>query len=682
MSNKKLIFPTTHLLPMEDLAQELKTIYNFQLRTDNAIDTETVFGVAASNIAVAATDDDGELIEYKDDEGGVIVPKRHTVMNAEKLGGKEPNFYMTTDEGKKVQKFGEEVSGTFSDEIAAIRDELYQLISHLSKNGTLHEHGSYSGFWDHFKTNNKQYVYKQKTEEDGQITDTFKICGLADGYYNPAPNVNKLVLDTPGLIKKGDWFVIRQADIDQNNLAIATDINVINNYEEVTFESTISKEGIPNINSPESVEIWKVLGDYYNGTFSYSRVEEHATTNTEKIVMLNDDSSTTLHSIVSSDTGFGTSFKVPDGFNGAINYFSVFARSTGVPGAMKCYILKETDVGNIVDLESEEAKQYIIAESALVGHSNGSSVLQEVQFKFTDPHSYKKIILDKTRYAFVIVAKNVDQFNKWEIQFGNAMNNSQNPDLQTNNKTYNYIKDSGLQTSGALGDIIFMLSFMEIKDNYETPMVEGVYTSKPIKISYNNNLARARLTLRINREGLYKATTSGIVPDNGTINFENEKENPGAIPSNFGMAKDDIVVIGNQFRKLISDCNGSNITIDKAISVDQGAEIYRVGYKPYLRAVKKEWKTGAETGYVVTNDVVLPMELKAVMKDTFKEDGTQSERLVFECEFREENGTPIDSNEFTLQIVWKSNVPKSGIVSNKDFVGRIHDMYLTFDRTL
>ena len=55
---------------------------------------------------------------------------------------------------------------------------------------------------------------------------------------------------------------------------------------------------------------------------------------------------------------------------------------------------------------------------------------------------------------------------------------------------------------------------------------------------------------------------------------------------------------------------------------------------------------------------------------------------MFECEFRDEKGLPIDANEFYLQVVWSSNLSKEDLNTNRDYVGRVFDLSLSFDRTL
>lgn len=682
MSKQNLVFPTTKLLPMENIAEELKIIHGFQLHEENASDTDAVGGVSSEYIAVAATDEEGDPITYTDKLGVQYIKPRESVKNAEYLGGQPAVHYLSAEQGTKIQNFGEKVGKTFSDEIAALRDELYQLIGQLSRSGHIQEHGVYSGFQDYFKKSNKKYIYSKKTI-DGDIIDSFEVCALAPGFYDPSPNVKRIVVNKAGVIKEGDWFVIRKNDVDENYLVQATLVEKQNTYDAVTFVSLFSTEGIPAIEDPSKVEIWKVLGDYLNGSFSFSKVEEFATTNTERVTMLNDDSVTSLHAITKSKTGYAATFKVPKNMYGALNYFSVFARSTGSPGALTCYIMDEASLSLVTDVQDALNKDYIIAQSQPVKMTSTSNILNEVKFKFADPYTYNKVILEDKRYAFVIVCEKCSATDRWEIQFArSAFGDGGNIDLQTNNKTYNYDPETGFEGTNAYGDLIFCLSVMEIKENYETPMTNGVYSSQKIKVDYNESLARARVTMRVNREGLYKSRSAGVLADNGTISFDYVKEDPGTVPSNYGFAKDDIVVVGNQFRKIVADCSSPNVTIDKAIAVNSEDEIYRVGYKVFLRAIKKTWKTSPTTGYVTTSDVLIPLQLKAVMKDDFKINDTYSDRLVFEGEFRDSQGNAIDANEFYLQIVWTSNVQKQYLMSNKDYVGRIFDLTLTFDRTI
>lgn len=674
------VFPSTKMLPMEDIAKELKIVHNFTSADQKAIDTESVAGVPASNIAIIALDEEGQPLQYRNEDLEIIIDERESVKNALYLDGVPAKEYLTKTEGAVIENFGENVARTYADEIAALRDELYQLRGELTRNGFVHEYGLYSGFQDFFKTSDKKYLHN-KIKKGDEIVETVTLCGLSPNFVN-STNVNKIIPSQIGVIKTGDWFIISKTDTDEHYLVKATNVELITSEEEVTFESSISPEGIPSIDNPTAVIITKVQGDYYNGTFSFSKVEDYTLTNKERYTMLNDDSNPSMEKILADHTGFAATFKVPQLSAGALKYFSVMARITGSPGALTCYVLEESKMSSITNLSLEEVgpDKALVAKSKPISCLMASDInLTELEFDFTDPVTHKYPLLSgDSRYCCVIVAEKASASDFWEIQFSKNMNNVHDPDVQTNNHSYTYTQGAGFTQKDSIGDLIFILATITIKENSESPRTEGLYTSEKIKVHNNSSLARARVTLRINREGLFTSETKGIVNDNGVIKVKTS----GINPDNLGIKTNDTIIIGNQIRKAMTDVNAKTIAIDKAISIEEGTPVYRMGYQVFLRAVKNEWVTGSNPRYEIKSDICIPMELKAVMPDDHKVSDKHSERLVFECEFRDHQQLPIDANEFHLQIVWKSHLTQSDIVSNDSYIGRIYDLTLSFDRTL
>lgn len=674
------VFPSTKMLPMDDIAQELKIVHRFASADQKAIDTESVAGVPASNIAIIAVDENGNPLQYTDDQGNIVIDERESVKNALNLAGIPANEYLTKEEGAVIENFGENVAKTYADEIAALRDELYQLRGELTRNGFVQEYGLYSGFQDFFRTSDKKYLVN-RIQKGNEIVETIELCGLSPNFIN-STNVKKIIPSQIGVIKTGDWFMISKTDTDEHYLVKATNVELITSEEEVTFESSISVEGIPSIDNPTKVIITKVHGDYYNGTYSFSKVEDYTLTNKERYTMLNDDSNPTLEKVVADKTGYAATFKVPQLSAGALKYFSVMARITGSPGALTCYVLEESKMNSIVNLSLEEVGpgKALVAKSKPISSLMASNInLTELEFDFRDPVTSKYPLLSgDTRYCCVVVAEQAGGADFWEIQFSKNMNSVSDPDVQTNNHTYTYTQGVGFTMTNTIGDLIFILATITIKENSESPRTEGIYTSQKIHVTNNSSLARARLMLRINREGLFTSETKGIVNDNGVIKVKTT----GINPDNLGIKSNDTIIIGNQIRKALIDVNAKTIAIDKAISVEEGTPVYKMGYQVFLRAVKNEWITGANPRYEITSDICLPMELKAIMPDDNKVSDAHSERLVFECEFRDAQQLPIDANEFYLQIVWKSHLTQSDIISNDAYTGRIYDMTLSFDRTL
>lgn len=678
-TNNFSVFPSTKMLPMEDIAKELKIIHRFASADQKAIDTEAVAGVPADKIAVAATDKQGQPIQYTNAQG-IYINERESVKNALYLDGVEASEYLTKTQGKAIENFGTNVAKTYADEIAALRDELYQLRGELTKNGFVKEYGLYSGFQDFFRASNKKYLISETKKNDDTV-ETVELCGLSPRFTN-STNVNKIIPSQPGMIKKGDWFIISKTDEDEHFLVKATKVELLSTEEEVTFESSLSKQGIPSIDNPAEVVLAKVHGDYYNGSFSFSKVEKYTLTNKERYTMLNDDSNPSMQKITAPHSGFGGTFKVPQLTAGALKSFSIMTRITGSPGALTCYAFEESKLGKILNLSTEEVglEKNILAKSKPIPAGASSSTnITELLFDFSDPITDKlPLISGEKRYCFVIVAETASATDFWEIQFSKNLSNELNPDVQTNNQTYGYVQGSGFSLNNSIGDLIFVLSTITIKENAENPRNFGLYTSKKIEVPYNSSLARARLSLRVNREGYFTSETEGIVYDGGVVKVKAT----GIHPENLGIKTNDTIIIGNQIRKVISDVTSKTITVDKAISVTKSAPVYKMGYQVFLRAVKNTWVSDMNPHYEITSDVCIPMELKAVMTDDSRISQNHSDRLIFECEFRDDQTLPIDANEFYLQIVWNSHLTQSEILANEGYTGRIYDLNLSFDRTL
>lgn len=678
--NKKLVFPSTKMLPMDDIANEMAIIHGFQKKSEKATDVRYVAEVASENIAKAALNEDGNKIEYLNELGEIIIGGRETVKNSLNLAGKPASDYLTKIDGQRIENFGDSVAQMYSDEISALRDELYQLRGELTRNGFVNEYGMYSGFQDFFKSSDKKYMHR-KILQDGVVTDTIELCGLSQSFVNNT-NVNKIVPSVSGVIKTGDWFIISKTDTGENYLVKATKVEQAASEEEVTFESSISAEGIPSIDNRDLVIITKVQGDYFSGTFSFSKIEKHALTNKEKYAMMNDDSNPSMEKIIGDRTGYAATFKVPQNVAGALKSFSVMTRIAGSPGALTCYIVEENNMHLIGDISKEEVGEgkNVISKSQPISCLESSSVnILETTFNFIDPLRYEYPILHgDRRYCFILVAEKANTVDYWEVQFSKNATGSMSPDLQTNNSSYTYASTNGLTLKSSIGDLVYILNTIMVENDSESPMTEGLYTTEKISIKNNNMLARARVTMRISKEGRFKTETVGIVNDNGIVRAKVSGINPDSL----GIKANDTIVIGKEIRKAMYDVTNKNITVNKAISVEDGSDIYRVGHKVFMRAMKREWTPGASPGYETKREILLPMELVAVMPDRKSINSSQSERLVFECEFREEDGLPIDLNEFQAQIVWRSNVSKDDMLSNDSYIGRIYDMTISFDRIL
>ena len=110
MKGTKLTFPSTALLPMNDVAEELKTIYKFQTTEVNASDVDKVAGVPADFIAVAYVNEDGDKIVFENEDGQVYIEDRETVKNAMYLKGIPADEYMSRKEGAVIENLSKNIS--------------------------------------------------------------------------------------------------------------------------------------------------------------------------------------------------------------------------------------------------------------------------------------------------------------------------------------------------------------------------------------------------------------------------------------------------------------------------------------------------------------------------------------------------------------------------------------------
>jgi hypothetical protein len=654
--------PSTALLPMDDIANVLKEQYQFSSKDDIAKDTDKVAGTDSELMAIAATDELGKLII-----------NRETVKNSLNLGGVSAADYMTRVDGVKIEDFGTNVSKLYANEITELRDELYQLRGELSRQGIINEYGVYSGFQEFFRTGDKKYYYQSLGGIEQNSTSSINISTIYPTQWQS--------------FKVGDWFIIHKIAQDIDFIVKTTAVTT----GEVTFETISGGVGIPSTGlEVGNVELFKVLGEYNKGSFSFSKVVANALTSKEKYTMLNDDSLPQMQSIQATNAGYAVGFNVPLAIGGALKKLSVMARSSGSPGALTCYVMEDTEENKsiIKDLDTENigSDQRIKAKSAPVPASKAALPSPtEIEFDFQNTMDGSYPIIDGSkRYIFIIVAEQANMGgDKWEIQFSKNIYDNVNVDLQSNNKTYTYVAGTGLTEVTNIGDMVFTLATIEVLHNDETPYTEGLYTSESIELHNSTQVARARLSMRINREGSFVAEDSGICMDGGTfsIMFDPAASN-GSLPSDLGIRGGDTIAIGTEIRKVTTDCKSLQLTIDKGAYIAKNAQVYKLGYQVFIRAYKKVWDP-TSANFVISNEQLVEMPLTCIMPDRTKIANNHSDRLIYECEFRNAvTGLPLDVNTFELQVLWNSHNGKDVLVSNHDLIGRIYDLTLSFDRTL
>lgn len=650
------------LLPLDDLAEYLNVAKDFVTKYDKASDVEKVAGTDAEIIAIASS--------YAD---------RTTVRNAEKLGNLPASDYMTKTEGGTIVNDSNHIKKVYSDECRDLRDELYQLRMELAKAGVVADYKSYAGYHDLFK-------YNKPVHEAAVIAINIE----------DSPS-NREIIIQDNLFSKfdvGDWIALHITDASRYHVARitekATDGQTLKFTPSTSYDLKATK-----------VNIYKSLGETVDGAFCFLESAKISPDSKEMYSCLNDDTFRLRRQIKAKNTGFGYTFRIPDAQKGFLVKFEIQAKTYGAPGSLMCYIIDETDIPNWKNPVQAEADGILLAKSQPLTHeaAYGERV---VSFDFWDGTKFPLLnepdtMERKVRYCAIVEALDADNSNYYELVFlQHKREDDSLGDLQLNNITYNYVqKPDNATSTGLITDLIINASDMYyglttrgVINNGFTPHREGLYSAK-FKTSEPVEISRARLTLRIAREGYYDTNLPkvGVFGDSSALpvkkadglTFNYDMSELGG----FGLKKDEEdVIIGTTIRR-INNQNSSEIIVSKGLYAEPNQPVYRAGYEVTLKAQHIVWdKTTCQ--FKVIDQTKIDLTLAAVMADRNKKDIRISDRLIYEGDYLTPDLRSRTFNDFELQIHWRTEY--SGMYEDPkykaDFVGRIHDLVLSMDRTI
>lgn len=597
---------------------------------------------------------------------------RETVKNAMNLGGKPASDYLESKDKDIIESLINQLKNTNSNEIQLLRDELYQLKAELVKTGHAADTLVMNGFIDGFKNSNKKF--SQLSTQITAIDNTF------------------LEQDNP-IFSEKDWLVVRKniADNQSNSLAAVTK----EQGSKIQLDT-----GSANINIDNSV-LYKSLGEYNRGTYSFSEIAEGTPGTKEYYTMLNDDSSVSKQKIDSNFTGLATVIKIPTRNAGFLTKFIVYGKKVGNPGALTCHLIKGSSEYITGTLAATNGLSQAKKDGTLIASSSPTvlSTDNEITFDFTNTNysvgDHASTLYPEvagTEYCFVVEADNVSAYDYWELELGHKKNSQ--ADLQTNNTTYNFYNKDLLTTGNKSfveipeADLLYMAVTKTKKDEDEIPYDIGLYTSaEPIKLAHPIASTRARLTLEINKEGNFISKTVGTVKANAdTIEFSNLD---GSHPSQTIIGGGDKVIIGGTIANVVTS-TPDTLVIDKSMYVNPNDSIYRCGYKIKLKTylVEKDPVTLAE---VINEESIKyhDMNLVAVIPSGRGKASSISDRLIFEIDMenaKDQAGNVMEFNQAELQIKWNSalnsTIIRTQAEAGNDYVGRIHGLSLAFDKII
>lgn len=671
-----IIKPSVSFLPMNDIAGYL--VENNKMATEEYVDKA--------------------LDKTKESLTQCVAGDTTTAINSSKLGGIDADKYLTKDDAVKIEHVTDTMNSLYSNEIQNLREEVYHLKSKLSRNGFIDEDIAYEGFYDTFKHNNIKYETK--------------ICGIKDSY--PALT-NTLTIDDLTKIRDfeiGKCFVIVKTNTKEKEIVTvknSDDTGVVEFYPSSAL-----------LTDKEVIELHKTYGIYYKDSFSFSEVTTGVDLHSqERYHMQSDDTMVAAQTIIKTNTGYAVSFKVPKtcvpNNQGALTSFSIMAKAIGNPGNLICYLLDESAAfksgvltPDFTSIEDAKNKDYLLATSNPIKAENAVNQ-STLTFDFFNNETNDYPIIEDKRYLFIIECIDADIDNYWNIYFSYYKDSANNiDDLEKYNTSLMYqnaTDDPSIQSLSIINDIdkydlLFTIAVKDIADHAEFGNKEGLYTSK-IVLPRPIDVSRARLSMRINREGCYYVDT--VSADYTTFTLAKEDEYAYS-NTDLRFDEDDIVIIGNQIG-IIKKSTGNSIQLKEPLYLDYRIEklytkynssvkipVYRVNYEASITPYLINWNdfdlTNKEFKSTKVSDA-LKLELTNVIPMCINKIGDRkSDRLLFEFKFGEDdNGLSKFANEFELQIKWKSkfnyneiNKPENIQNNYNELIGRIFELILTFDK--
>ncbi len=701
-------------LNMDDIEQDLHITRHFvkKLGTDKRIDNNINKPVTAAYRNLITKADDTDLVDGIEASRIAISVNgdRYTVENAKNLlddNGDPHSFddFMTASKGANMIVQSQAMSFNYNNDIADLRDELYQLKHELEKKGFIRNTNQHMGYNDIFRNGYKPYESKM-------------LCETAVD----AVNSSKLVLPIETVekeIDEGDYLVFYFVKEDKTNVRQVK--TIMPDHE--TIELSAPLDAAFDL-SAGNIRVYKTYGVSKDGNFYFAKDEGIVIGDTIMYSGLDDDTAYKYRKPISTlEDGYAYSFRIPESKLGFLTKFDILVRATGTP-ALTCYIIDEQDIGyfrNPTQMETlykngdldagGEPKCHFFAKSAPLTLDPGLGTYT-VSFDFfnTDTDSYPLLTRkddpnNRVRYVAVITGTYIDANNFAEVYF--LQDKEGKSDLQLNNTLYYYNEQSETSTTSALStdaalnqsDMYYSVQIKERLDNAMEPVNQGLYSAK-MNCSYPQGISRARLTLRFAREGgLWSAdiTEPSIVGGGTAISTLNCKSDPiYAVYSTTAMGLDEQIVKPLELRASALDVTQEpNLIIGNTITTGSASGtmvvpsapvytrlndmVYRNAYVVSVKGKYYEYNVAAQR-YEVKSSKKIYLKPLAVIPDGIKyENDTFSDRVIFEGDFTDDDGQAMFFNQLELQIYWQKMQFNENDTIKHSQMGIMHDLIFSTD---
>ena len=360
-------------LDLEALKNYLKIVQGFRTVDDKSGDTEFVDGVAADLIAIAAKDADGNLkIDRETIEKAFALVKLdengdQIIINADNV--------LTEEEGQQLKTSAIEASVNTSNDMRALRNEMYHLKRDMIRTGNLSFDPVYNGFIDAFLDNLLIYETQELAIENQTSPMSISAVGDIESYT------------------EGQYCVLT---LSGDDIHLAQIMNRSNN--EIELDKAFAK--VPD-------KALKSFGLYDHGRFVFATdklVENLTSENTNmiykdganriKVAELNADSNA---------IGFATTITVPAALDGNyLNSIGVSLRVQGHPGNCQLLLYDYSDEGHYIEP---------IASSNYLNSGLATDSWQTYKFKFDNEQKLEK----GHEYLLLIKGSGTSNGNVWSV---------------------------------------------------------------------------------------------------------------------------------------------------------------------------------------------------------------------------------------------------------------------------
>ena len=623
MASKSII--SLSMLPVEDIANYLEIVKGHAVKSEKASDTEFVDGVESGKIAIAALDNDGNLVS-----------DRSTVTNALNLGGIAAEQYLTVDKSGSLLQDTYEVSATVSDGLKAVRDELYQLKAELAKQGYIKQGAVYDGFYDAFRNGEIRYI-------DEPVSTI-------------ASAINASVVNVP--VQNQDAFRIGEFIGVKDNTGAMHARRII----DISNGFLLLNDSF-GVNVDAGAEIFKYAGSYHNGEFIFGKDNgSYISGDTVKAIVKDGKERTEVQSLGDVTKGFATKLS---------NYYSTygsFVRKvefslayTGNPGNIRASIWKV-----IEETELSPQSYECIGVSNSVYPSSCSSVLTNVEFEFDEPIE----IVRGTDYLIALYCGGAGGSNTWKI--GGYVDEYYGLDsLWFTDDTFLFDGEGQFEVIPGSTDAYLALS---ISSHVQADIAYGNSGLYSCKEEIKNGFSRVRVELKVNREGIFAVSSDAALATNAghTLKLAGESRNP--------FDRDDKVVVGNMFSKIVENTTAASIQMADDMYTPVGADVYRMGYTVIAKCKRKV----SDVPLAYDDEVLIELPLVAVMsgKEAGKE-ASSSDRLIFESVIATEDKSNALKifHDLEIQVHWASSMTAESINDAPQFAGKILDISVSTDKS-